>query len=152
MRRLLVVTLFAAVCAASVNAKPNFAGTWEVDSKASDFSKSRPITAMTEVIVHKEPNVTVDRILKYKEGESRQLWKLRTDGSEQWQVIPEGSVSARTRWDGDKLITEAYDDSGKQVMREVRELDSQGRMIVTTTYEDDEGPGHARAVFVKRSN
>lgn len=150
MRSLLHLLFAAALATAAVCAKPNFAGTWELDKAASDFTKSRPVASITESITHQEPKITVDRMVRYSQGESHQIWRLNTNGSEQWQTIPEGSLGTKTRWDGDKLITEVTDDSGNHVMREVRELDSQGRMTVLTTYQSEEGPGEARAVYVKK--
>ena len=108
------------------------------------------MAGITETIQHNEPKVIIDRMVRYPQGESHQVWTLKTDGSEQAQSIPEGSLSTKTKWDGSKLVTDASDDSGNHVMREVRELDSNGRMVVLTTYESEAGAGSARAVYLKK--
>ena len=150
MHRALFFSLVAALSALSLQARPNFSGRWELDKTASDFTKSRPVASMTETVDHREPSVTVDRMVKYPDGDSHQVWKLRTDGSQQSQVIPEASLSSRSKWVGDKLVTDVADDSGNHVMTEVREIDSQGRMVVTTKYQSEGEAGEARAVFTKK--
>src|SRR4051812_13993608 len=109
MYRAMLFTVVAAVSILSLQARPNFSGHWELDKAASDFTKSRPVASMTETIDHHEPSVTVDRVIKFPDGDSHQVWKLRTDGSPQPQVIPEASLSSRSKWDGDRLVTEVAD-------------------------------------------
>jgi hypothetical protein len=87
--------------------------------------------------------------VRYSHGESHQIWILKADGSEQTQALPEGMVTTRTKWDSDRLVTEGYD-GGHVVVREVREIDPKGRMVVMISYESDDGPGEARAVYVKK--
>lgn len=96
----------AIVCAlsAAAYAKPNFAGTWKLDTAKSDFGPMPGPTSMTRVIQHEEPNLHVKTTQVGQRGEFTTELKYTTDGKDSINKTQMGDVKGNANWDGDTLV------------------------------------------------
>jgi len=96
----------ALVCALSTAAyaKPNFAGTWKLDTAKSDFGPMPGPSSMTRVIQHEEPNMQVKTTQVGQRGEFTTELKYTTDGKDSINKTQMGDIKANVNWDGDILV------------------------------------------------
>jgi len=90
---------------ASASAKPNFSGTWVLDTSKSDFGQMPGPSSATDVIDHKEPSVKISVKQTNAMGDMAFQMDLVDDGQKvsTWQIF--GSEAKSTaHWDGDTLV------------------------------------------------
>jgi hypothetical protein len=145
----LVLAVAGSLLIAGAESKPNFSGRWELDTQASDPGPEGSKPNVTEIIKHDDPVFQIDRTIKGTVGEFRTVAKLRTDGTEVENLMGDHTVKSRTSWEGSKLKTVVQMEGGDP-MTEVREIDSQGRMISYMGYKADGKSGTIRLVFKKK--
>ena len=151
MTRIAVVLAVAAsLLVARAESKPNFTGRWELERGASERDPGESTgPRVVEVIRHDEPVLVIDRTIKRDSGDMHDVVKLRTDGVEVENPVGNGTVKSKSRWDDNKLITEGQME-GAPPLREVRETDDKGRMIVTMDFKTETESRTMRLVFVKK--
>jgi len=118
----------ALICAlsAAAYAKPNFAGTWKLDSAASDFGPMPGPSSMTRVIQHEEPNIQIKTTQVGQRGELTTDLKYTTDGKESVNKTQMGDVKSTAAWDGDILVVKYKVDSPQ-----AGEIDIEDRWALT---------------------
>jgi len=145
-----------AVAVALAQGKPNFSGTWELDTdRTRAENKARagaggatlsggnvmtasgppPVTAVT--IAQTADTVTVDRV----SGQVLEKVVLKLDGTESVTTTSRATVKLKSRWDGARLVSEGSsetrlsDGSGvvAATLKEVRWIEKDGYMVVEST-------------------
>jgi hypothetical protein len=160
MRRVLLTAMVAAVVipfTARAQGKPDFSGTWTLDTAKSDPAPQGrgggggmgggPITikqTATELSITSEG----------RGGPQTLTYKL--DGSESTnQVMGRGgaqSVKSTAKWDGSSLVIDTTRDFNGMTIttKEVRRLDNGGKeMIVETTAQTPQGEQKRKVVYTK---
>jgi hypothetical protein len=127
MRRLLsaslLTLLFASCLLPSVAAgddrkkegksRPDFSGTWRIDKSKSDYGEfsDRPLSKAdaTLVVEHRDPELKVRRTLSLNGQEEVKEFTYYTDerGETNQATIGVGEVKSKTKWDGDRVVSEA---------------------------------------------
>lgn len=93
---------------------PNFSGTWQIDRAKSDFGEfsERPLSKAdsTLVIAHSEPELKIKRTLRLNGQEEVKEFTYYTDerGETNQATLGVGEVKSKTKWDGDKVVSEAH--------------------------------------------
>ena len=158
---LAVVLAMAAPGPGRAAERPSVAGTWRVDVERSTptagggryFEQDAALSELRLVIVQTADEVVIDRHVGERVGRS----VLKLDGTETTAEGPRGGkLTARSRWDGDRLVTEGTQNrqgpNGEVsvAMTEVRELDPDGKTLtVTTTMKAPRATTKRKLVFVK---
>ena len=163
--RRLVATVAAAVAlwvaGAHAEQTPSFAGTWRVDVERSTptagggryFEQDAALAEMRLEISQTPGEVVIERHVGDRTGRT----VLKLDGSETIAEGPRGGrFTARSRWEGPRLITEGQQHrqgpEGQVTveMTEVRELSPDGRTLtVTTTMKAPRATTRRKLVFVR---
>src|SRR3954465_14917035 len=93
---------------------PDFSGTWEIDRTKSDFGEfsERPLSKAdsTLVIAHGDPELKIRRTLRINGQEEVKEFTYYTDerGETNPATIGVGEIKSKTKWDGDKVVSEAH--------------------------------------------
>jgi hypothetical protein len=93
--------------------RPDFSGTWRIDRSKSDFGgfSDRPLARAdsTLVVEHKDPELKIRRTLSLNGQEEVKEFAYYTDerGEANQATLGVGEVKSKTRWDGDKVVSEA---------------------------------------------
>jgi hypothetical protein len=111
---LLVLCLLASAAAGDDKKKhPDFSGTWRIDRAKSDFGEfsERPLSKAdaTLVVEHRDPELKIRRTLGLNGREEVKEFAYYTDGRGETNqaTIGVGEVESKTKWDGDKVVSEA---------------------------------------------
>lgn len=159
--------LCAAVCRAQggktsdkPQARPDLSGTWVADkskSRQSRAQRDKPLyDQLTLIIVHREPEVRVTRVIVSEGQERRQQLVYYTDGrGERNPTILEGGVvESKTAWDGRRLVTR-WSNSERVGVEAVHfdtadrwEVSSDGRKLTRAVSTRAKVSNPARMVFV----
>jgi hypothetical protein len=137
-------------------ARPNFSGSWELDTAHSDFGPEPGPSKSTQVIEHQEPVLRLTADSEGFMGENHLDCKFVTDGSEQTQTVEGKPRRTRTYWEGSVLVTEwKVDNPGPPglEMVERRSLSADGQtMTVQRQVHSSWADWEQKAVFVRRSS
>jgi hypothetical protein len=159
MMRALLVTAIAAVIlpfSAHAQSKPNFSGTWTLDTAKSDPAPQGRGGggggAVTLTI--KQTGTELSVMSEGRQGPQTRTYKL--DGSEGTnQMMGRGGatlVKSTAKWDGSSLVIESTRDfNGTPITtKEVRRLDNGGKeMVVETTIQAPNGEQKRNVVYTK---
>jgi len=159
MRRVLLTAIVAAVVipfTARAQGKPDFSGTWTMDTAKSDPAPQGrggggggggPVTI-------KQTAAELSIMSEGRGGPQTMTYKL--DGSPSTnQVMGRGGaqeVKSTAKWDGSSLVIETTRDfNGMSITtKEVRRLDNGGKeMIVETTAQTPQGEQKRKVVYTK---
>jgi hypothetical protein len=159
----IIVILIVATAALVAQKKPDFSGSWTLDPSRSEMGGGGPGGGgpgrgpggggpSKLVVKQTDATLTIEREMG---GETvTQTYKL--DGSESVnRGMRGGEVKSKSRWDGDKLVTE-----GSQSMntpggdmtiqtKEIRSMAADGTMVVETTRTTPRGTTTSKLVFTK---
>lgn len=144
---LLTLCLFAVAAAGDDKKRshPDFSGTWRIDKEKSDFGEfsDRPLSKAdaTLVVEHREPELKVRRTLSLNGQEEVKEFAYYTDerGETNQATIGVGEVKSKTKWDGDRLVSEAHitrrSQTGPYELNVVQkwQVSSDGRTLTNTT-------------------
>ena len=157
MTRALVLAVVASVVlpfTARAQSKPDFSGTWTLDTTRSDAPLGRGGRGGRGGGTGPATIVQDAGSLKITRGEQTLTYKL--DGSESTnQVMGRGGaqeVKSKARWDGAKLVIETTRDfQGMSITtKETRSLSSDGKeMTVETAATTPQGERNSKQVFTK---
>ena len=117
----ILLTLYLLACATAVAAgddkkkekHPDFSGTWRIDRAKSDFGafSERPLSLADSTldVEHRDPELKIRRTLSLNGQEEVKEFAYYTDerGETNQATIGMGEVKSKTRWDGDKVVSEA---------------------------------------------
>jgi len=93
---------------------PDFSGTWRLDKSKSDFGEfsDRPLSKAdaTLVVEHRDPELKIRRTLSLNGREELKEFAYYTDerGETNQATIGVGEVKSKTKWDGDRVVSEAH--------------------------------------------
>ena len=156
MRRLLLVVsllsmLSPAAAAAGDDKKkgerahPDLSGTWQLDRSKSDFGEwgSRPLAKAdsTLVVTHVGPELKIRRTLSLDGREEVREFAYYTDerGETNPATLGAGEVKSKSRWDGDRVVSEAHvtlrGQSGNYELNVTQkwQVSSDGKTLTNTT-------------------
>ena len=161
MKRVLLLALATAVVLpfhARAQGKPDFSGTWTLDTAKSDPApqgRGGGGGGGGSVTI-KQTGAELAVTSEGRQGPQTMTYKL--DGSESTnQVMGRGgaqSVKSTAKWDGSSLMIETTRDfNGMSITtKEVRRLDSGGKeMVVETTAQTPNGEQKRKVVYTKSS-
>jgi hypothetical protein len=125
MRRSLSASLLAALLTLSlsvaaagddkkkVKSHPDFSGTWRLDHSKSDFGafEDKPLAKAdsTLVVEHRDAELKIKRTLSLNGQEEVKEFVYYTDerGETNQATLGVGEVKSKTKWDGDRVVSEA---------------------------------------------
>lgn len=94
--------LFAATLAAQ--AKPNFSGTWKLNTSKSDFGMLPPTESRTDVIDQADPALKVSTTSEGAQGKQSATLSYTTDGKEVTNKVGPREIKSTAAWEGDGLV------------------------------------------------
>lgn len=174
MRKLLsasLLTVLLALCLSAVAAagddkkregksRPDLSGTWRIDKARSDFGEfsERPLSKAdaTLVVEHKDPELKIRRTLSLNGQEEVKEFTYYSDerGETNQATIGMGEVKSKTKWDGDRLVSEAHvtrrSQTGSYELNVVQkwQVSSDGKTLTnTTTISNQMGAQQVKLVY-----
>jgi hypothetical protein len=158
MRRVLLAAMVAAVVipfTARAQGKPDFSGTWTLDTAKSDPApQGRGGGGGAASVTIKQTGAELAVTSEGRQGPQTMTYKL--DGSESTnQVMGRGgaqAVKSTAKWDGASLVIETTRDFNGMTItsKEVRRLDNGGKeMHVETTTQTPQGEQKRKVVYTK---
>ncbi len=86
-------------------AVPNLTGTWVMAADKSDFGPMPAPKVRTDVVDHKEPNLTIKRTVTGPDGTPAVVdLKYAVDGKQYTNTTPQGDIKSTLKWDGNVLV------------------------------------------------
>jgi hypothetical protein len=156
MKIILGVWILAAVSAVALatEVKPDFSGTWKLDTQLSRFSKEVPAPkSMTMIIEQRDPKVHLEIKTETKEGAQDHAFDLTTDGTEATQTNAGVTSTASVTWgaiDGTRMMLTIKQQTpgGTVVATRRMKLGSSGKILTTVlTIRTPSGPQEAYEFF-----
>jgi len=145
--------LLAAVFAAAQD-KPNFTGKWVLDLSKSNFEPLPAPDSLTRVIDHKEPKLKISETTKDQRGERTRDREITTDGKENKTTVGTNEYVSKSRWDGNRLVTEGtlkLQDGTNIDVKETAELSDDGNvMTVKRELKSPQGEATQKLTFNKQ--
>jgi hypothetical protein len=139
---------------------PDFSGTWRIDKAKSDFGEfsERPLSKAeaTLAVEHKEPELKIRRTLTLNGQEEVKQFTYYTDGRGETNqaTIGVGEVKSKTKWDGDRVVSEAHvtrrSQTGPYELNVVQkwQVSSDGKTLTnTTTISNQMGAQQVKLVY-----
>ncbi len=103
-----VFTAFVIVCGLALAAeKPNFSGTWTLETAKSDFGSFPPPTKSTLKVDHQDPKLNFTSTAETEMGEQTIELKLLTDGTESTNEVMGMQVKTTAKWDGNAVAMQS---------------------------------------------
>jgi hypothetical protein len=99
-----VALLAAAFGMLQAQAKPNFSGTWKLNTGQSDFGAMPAPDSRTDKIAHADPDLTDSMTQSGQNGEVTAELKYSTDGKETTNSVRGNQVKSTAKWEGDELV------------------------------------------------
>ncbi len=103
-----VLTALVIVCGLALAAdKPNFSGTWKLETAKSDFGSFPPPTKSTLKVDHQDPKLNFASTAETEMGEQTVELKLLTDGTESTNEVMGMQVKTTAKWDGNAIAMQS---------------------------------------------
>jgi hypothetical protein len=153
----LLLTLCLTAAASAVDdrkkggkSRPDFSGTWQIDRSKSDFGafSDRPLSKAdsTLVVEHRDPELKIRRTQSLNGQEEVKEFAYYTDerGETNQATIGVGEVKSKTKWDGDKVVSEAQvkrrGQGGSYELNVTQkwQVSSDGKTLTNTTHISNE--------------
>jgi hypothetical protein len=108
MRSYAFRVFFAALLAVAfglldAQAKPNFSGTWKLNTSKSDFGAMPAPDTRTDKITHEDPDLKDSYTQSGQMGEITAEMKYSTDGRETTNSVRGNEIKSTAKWEGDEL-------------------------------------------------
>lgn len=116
-------------CFATPDAKTDFSGTWEMDTKRSESAHSGATTVPVTLVIKQTAN---DLSIETRQNAQTETIVYKLDGSEVEKPAQDnGPFQWRARWEGPKLVTETHRNiNGVTVsVKEILSLDSKAKEL-----------------------
>jgi hypothetical protein len=98
-----LVLLTVAFGIAHAQAKPNFSGTWKVNTAKSDFGAMPAPDTRTDKITHEDPDLKLHVAQSSQMGEMNYDAVYTTDGKECTNSVNGNVFKSTLKWEGDEL-------------------------------------------------
>ena len=99
---LLALAGLSAILATAAD-KPNFTGTWKMNSEKSDYGPVPPPEKMDRTIKHEDPKLSMNTVSVGPQGENKSEATYTTDGKESVNKLLGVEVKSVAAWDGPNL-------------------------------------------------
>jgi len=154
-RALLCATiLLLAAAFAAAQDKPNFSGKWVLDLSKSSFEPLPAPESLVRVIDHKEPKLKISETTKDQRGERTRDRDITTDGKDNKTTVGANEYVSKSRWDGNRLITEGtlkLQDGTNVDIKETVELSDDGNvMTLKRELKSPQGEATQKLTFNKQ--
>ena len=167
MKRSLTASLMVLCVLASVatgedkkRPHPDFSGSWQLDRAKSDFGQwsDRPLAKAdsTLVVAYVEPELKIRRTLSLNGQQEVREFTYYTDGRGETNqaTLGAGEVRSKTKWDGDKLVSESQitrrGQGGSYTLSVTQkwQVSSDGKTLTnTTTISNEMGAQQVKLVY-----
>jgi len=99
-----VALLAAAFGLLQAQAKPNFSGSWKLNTSKSEFGPMPAPDSRTDTIAHADPDIKDSVTQSGQMGELTAEMKYSTDGKETTNTMRGNEIKSTAKWDGDELV------------------------------------------------
>ena len=142
-----VAAFLCSIGLAQTPARPNFTGTWAMDPAKSELGEMPPTTSHVLTIVHKEPNITIDREVDGRKDSA----PFRTDGVEtSFKAECCGELKSSGRWEGTTLMRRVGNENITQ--NDAWTLSADGKTLTIVRKVEQGGEGFTlKMVFSKKN-
>ncbi len=129
--RVFFLSLVACLAAAWAQDKPNFSGTWKLDTAKSDFGAFPAPEKATLKVDHQDPKVNVTSSAVSEMGDQNIELKLMTDGTETSNEVMGIPVKSTGKWDGKSVVFDSKftTDGGDVAIAERWTLSEDGKTL-----------------------
>ncbi len=104
MTRILLFFGLVAAAGCAADKHPDFTGTWQLSTTASDFGTATPPRAMVSRIRHKEPAFIVNSTVVNATGEQESEYRWWTDGKTSSNTVGGLTFTTKVVWEGSTLV------------------------------------------------
>lgn len=141
-----VAAFLCSIGLAQTPARPNFTGTWAMDPAKSELGEMPATTSHVLTIVHKEPNITIDREVDGRKDSA----PFRTDGVEtSFKAECCGELKSSGRWEGTTLMRRVGNENITQ--NDAWTLSADGKTLTIVRKVEQGGEGFTlKMVFSKK--
>jgi len=139
-----------AVVAASAGAKPNYSGTWKLNTTKSDFGPLPPSDSETDVIDHKEPTVVINVDAVTAQGPQKYTINTTTNNVEAPAKLGPMDAKIKTTWqEGNLASTVKLTFNDQDVsMKRVYVLSPDGKTLTVNNHlESPMGEADQKMIF-----
>lgn len=150
-----VVVALSVATAYAEAARPDVSGTWLLNAAQSVGLRDDERKGVTLVVRQSDRELVSERTLV---GGEPRVVRYALDGSESASQAGNAEIKARSRWDGDKLVTEGTQRASVLLIRvtvkfkEIRYVRDYGRtMVVESTFWRGNEPTDRKLVFNRRA-
>ena len=142
-----VAAFLCSIGLAQTPARPNFTGTWVMDVAKSDLRETPAAKSHVLTIVHKEPNITIDREVDGRKDSA----PFRTDGVEtSFKAECCGELKSSGRWEGTTLMRRVGNENITQ--NDAWTLSADGKTLTIVRKVEQGGEGFTlKMVFSKKN-
>jgi len=147
------MALLAITCLAQQ--KPDFSGTWKLNVAKSDFGNFPSPTSRTDVIVHKEPSLTVNVSAEGPQGKFEYVANYSTDGKETTNKVRDRDAKSTAKWDGNNLQVHSIFNLNDTEVTAVANwtLNPDGKTLnINVHFSSSMGEGDQKLVFEKQDS
>lgn len=128
----IVISCLTALCAET---KPNFSGTWKLNTLESDFGVLPAPASRTDVIEHSGASLKISIEQIGAQGTQSDVVYYVTDGQDSMNKLGERDVKSKVFWQGDALVIASivYLEDGQMASDSVWSLSEDGRTLTQKT-------------------
>ncbi len=152
---MLIATVATSVILAAAP-KPDFSGTWQLDTLRSRYNAKVPAPkSATLIIEHRGSNLRIDLTTLTAKGPQHYAFELAVDGAEVTKTTDGQPYTALARWgdiDGTRLVLTIKQETPTGAMETSRlmRLGDKGRILTTVlTIKDSSGKRKANEFYTK---
>lgn len=129
--RLTLLLVTSWLGAATAQSAPNLTGTWALDAAKSNFGQLPAPQNRSDVIDHREPQLTIKRTI-LQDGTPASLdLKYTIDGKPHPNTTPQGQITSTLTWEGRVLVMKSQvpTDGGAAEIVDRMTLSSDGKTL-----------------------
>jgi hypothetical protein len=127
-----VASFFVLALVAFAQSKPDFSGTWKLDTARSNFGALPAPQSSTLKIEHKEPTFKMVSITVGDSGERTYELSFTTDGKECTNFVGNIELKSVAKWDGNVLTMEHKAAGGEVTVKDQWALSEDGKTLTVT--------------------
>jgi hypothetical protein len=138
---------------ASASARPNFSGTWKLNTQKSDFGPIPGPDSETDVIEHNDPNIKLAVDRSGPQGNQKFDLDMAIDGKEQTHKLGDQEVKTTSQWEGNALVvlTKLMFQDNEILIKSAYTLAPDGKTVnVNSHFSSPMGEADQKLVFDKQ--